>query len=184
MELPFSRLEKKEEKKSHLPASLDLPGVRQPQPAASPPIFHSHSLSPTVSCFHVLSLASPSLSSLSGEMPLPPSLFFSLHLRRALTFHPPSIGSSAFPPSFFPTLPHPGSSSCKLLPIFFSTLFITHLIPASSSLTLTPYCYHRLCTSFPSSLLLIITFTLSVSHAYIRQIMHYPPSVLCPLWSF
>lgn len=127
----------------------------------------------------------PSLSSLSGEMPLPPSLSsLSLHLRRALTFHPPSIGSCASPPSFFPPLPHPKSSSRQLLPIFFSILFISPSLFASSSFTPPPYFHHGLSTSLPSSLLLIITFTPSVRHTYIRLIMHYPPRVLCPQWLF
>lgn len=104
-DLPFSPFEKiilkKKKKKSHLPASSDLPGVRQPEPAASPPLFHSHSLSPTVSCFRVLSLFSllslPSAARCLSPLRSPPSLCTSAALW-LFTRHP---SAAVHPPPLF-----------------------------------------------------------------------------------
>lgn len=132
----------KKKKKSHLPASSDLPGVRQPEPAASPSLFHSHSLSPTVSCFRVLSLFSllslPSAARCLSPLRSPPSLCTSAALW-LFTRHP---SAAVHPPLFLSPTASPQELFSPIIANFLLHSFHLYL----------PFCllFFHSATIFPS----------------------------------
>lgn len=166
--------------KSHLHASWNLRGTRQPEPAACLSLFHSHSLSPT----RRPGFASPSLFSPSPHSLSPPQqLDWSLPLRPPCTSAPLwlftrylPVALSAF--SFFFFASHPKCSSRQLLPIFFS-IFLPAPPPSLSLFSHSATIFPSLApVSSPSSLRLIITFTPSIRRTYTCLMMRFPSCYL------
>lgn len=150
--LPFS--------KSHLHASWNLRGARQPEPAASLSLFHSHSLSPTLCpAFSSPSLFSPSPHSLSppqqldGSLPFatpptPSSLCTSAPLWLFTRYPPVALSAFSFLFSFFFLLTPSAllANYCQFSSPFFFQLPLP-LCPFS--LTLPPYFHLSLLSPRP-----------------------------------